>query len=149
MKRWLWLLGLAFVAGIIAFAITRRCLDHPMPDEMTWLREEFSLTPTQAASIEQLNTAYEPVCADHCQRIGAARRRLHDLETTTNPPPAPTELAGAQTNWQALCDECTAATRGHLEAIAAQMSPEQGKRYLDLVGPKLTQRNPGKPFGLR
>ncbi len=149
MKRWLWLLGLALVAAITAFAITRHRLSHCMPDEMTWLRKEFVLTPVQIAAIEQLNTAYEPICADHCQRIGAARRRLHDLETTSNPPPAPAELAAAQTNWQALCDECNTATRGHLEAIAAQMSPAQGKRYLDLVGPKLTRRNPGKPFGLR
>ncbi len=149
MKHWVWLLGLALVAAIAAFTVTRHRLDHCMPDEMTWLREEFSLTPAQVVAIEQLNTAYEPVCADHCQRISAARRRLHDLETTSNPPPEPTELTAAKTNWQALCDECTVATRAHLEAVAAQMSPNQGKRYLDLVGPKLTQRNPGKPFGLR
>ena len=147
MKRLFWLIGLALVAGAVAFAITQRCVNRPMPDEMTWLREEFALTPAQAAAIEQLNTAYEPVCADHCQRIGAARRRLQALETSSNP--QSTELATAQATWQALCDECTTATRGHLEAVAAQMSPEQGKRYLDLVGPKLTRRNPGKPFGLR
>jgi hypothetical protein len=147
MKRWFWLFGLVLVVGIAAFAITRRCVNHPMPDEMTWLRDEFALTPTQAAVIEQLNTAYEPVCADHCQRIGASRRRLHALETGSNPSAA--ELAAAQAAWQSLCDECTTATRAHLDAVAAQMSPEQGKRYLELVGPKLTRRDPGKPFGLR
>jgi len=147
MKHWILLFGLALVAGFAAFAITRRCVNRPIPDEMTWLRDEFALTPTQAAVIEQLNTAYEPVCADHCQRIGAARRRLHALETSSNPPAS--ELAAAQAAWQALCDECTTATRAHLDAVAAQMSPEQSKRYLELVGPKLTRRDPGKPFGLR
>lgn len=147
MKRWLWLIGLALVTGFAAFAITRRCMDHSMPDEMTWLRDEFALTSAQASAIEQLNIAYEPVCADHCERIGKARRHLQALEA--NPYTPRTELNAAQAEWQALCDECTTATRAHLEAIAAQMSPAQGRRYLDLVGPKLTQRNPGKPFGLR
>lgn len=147
MKRWLWLFGVSLVAGFAAFAITRRCVDHAFPDEMTWLREEFALTPVQAAAIEQLNTAYEPVCADHCQRISVARRHLRDLEAAANTSAA--ELAAAQAAWQALCDECTTATRAHLEAVAAQMSPTQGSRYLKLVGPKLTRREPGKPFGLR
>ena len=147
MIRWLWLFGLALVASFVAFAITRRCVSHAMPDEMTWLREEFALTSAQAAAIEQLNTAYEPVCAAHCQRISAARHRLQALDVASTTPSI--ELADAQTAWQALCDECTTATRAHLEAVAAQMSPEQGKRYLELVGPKLTRREPGKPFGLR
>ena len=147
MKRWLWPFGLALVAAVAAFAITRHCVDRSMPDEMTWLREEFALTPAQVTAIEQLNIAYEPICDDHCQRISSARRRLKTLEAAPNTPGA--ELAAAQTAWQALCDECTTATRAHLEAVAAQMSPEQGKRYVELVGPKLTRREPGKPFGLR
>jgi hypothetical protein len=147
MKRWLWLLGLALAAGIAAFAITRRCMDHSMPDEMTWLRDEFALTPAQTIAIEQLNTAYEPVCADHCHRIAQARQRLQSLKT--NPQAYSADLGAAGKEWQALCDECTTATRTHLEAVAAQMSPVQGKRYLELVGPKLTRRDPGKPFGLR
>jgi hypothetical protein len=147
MKRGLWLLGLVLVAGIAAFAITRHCLDQSTPDEMTWLRQEFALTPGQSAAIKQLNTAYDPICADHCQRIGAARRHLQALQADPKSPNA--DLIAAQAAWQSLCDECTTVTRAHLAAVAAQMSPEQGKRYLDLVGPKLTQRNPGKPFGLR
>ena len=147
MKRWLWLIGLALVAGVAAFTITRRCIDHSMPDEMAWLRDEFALTPSQAAAIEQLNTAYEPICADHCQRIAQARKRLQSL--TANPQTSSPDRDAANKEWQSLCEECTTATRVHLEAVATQMSPEQGKRYLELVGPKLTQRNPGKPFGLR
>jgi Tfp pilus assembly protein FimV len=147
MKRWLWLFGISLVAGFAAFAITRHCVVHSFPDEMTWLREEFALTPAQASAIEQLNAAYEPVCADHCQRISQTRRNLRAIEAASNTPVA--ELAAAQAAWQTLCDECTTATRAHLEAVAAQMSPGQGKRYLELVGPKLTRREPGKPFGLR
>jgi len=147
MKRWLWLFGISLIAGFAAFAVTRRCAFHSFPDEMTWLREEFALTPAQASAIEQLNTAYEPVCASHCQRISQARRTLRALEAASTPSAA--ERATAQATWQVLCDECTAATRAHLEAVAAQMSPGQGKRYLELVGPKLTRRDPGKPFGLR
>jgi len=147
MKRWLWLFCLALVVGFAAFAVTQRCMRHALPDEMTWLREEFAVTAAQADAIEQLNTAYDPVCAEHCRRIGAARHRLQSLLAAPNTPAA--DLADAQNTWQSLCAECTTATRAHLEAVAAQMSPEQGKRYLDLVGPKLTRREPGKPFGLR
>jgi hypothetical protein len=147
MKRSFWLFGIALIAGAAAFAITMQCTKRSMPDEMTWLREEFALTPVQAGAVEQLNSAYEPICAEHCQRIADARRRLHALESNPNTPRP--ELDAAQASWQALCEKCTKATRAHLEAVASQMSPEQGKRYLDLVGPKLTQRNPGKPFGLR
>ncbi len=147
MKRGLWLFLLAVIAGLAAFALTRHCTKCPPQEEMTWLRDEFALTPAQVAAIEQLNTAYKPICADHCQRIQAARQRLQTLNADSHA--SSDALAAAEKAWQALCDECTTATRAHLEAVAAQMSPTQGKRYLDLVGPKLTQREKGKPFGLR
>jgi Spy/CpxP family protein refolding chaperone len=137
----------AILLAAAAFALTRHLVSKSAPDEMTWLREEFRLTPAQADAIEKIHAAYEPICADHCERIGQARRRLHALET--NPQANPTELAAAREAWRLLGEECTTATRSHLEAVAAQMSPEQGQRYLALVGPRLTRRDPGQPFGLR
>jgi len=147
MKRGAFLLAMALVAGLAAFAITHHRMASSLPDEMTWLRNEFALSAEQTTAIDKLNAAYEPVCADHCRRIAQARKQLQALQA--DPQASAAGRAAAEKDWQALCEQCTTATRVHLEAVAAQMSPDQGKRYLDLVGPKLTRRDPGKPFGLK
>lgn len=147
MKRSLLFAFIALIAAWSAFAITKRYVQRMAPDEMTWLRDEFALTPAQVAAIEKLHADYAPICADHCSRIAQARKRLQAVRD--NPQSSAAERASAEADWQALCNECTVATRQHLEAVAAQMSPEHGRRYLELVGPKLTQREMETPFGLR
>lgn len=147
MKRWPVFVFVALLACVAAFTLTHRHMRQTAPDELTWLRNEFALTPEQFAAVAKLHDAYAPVCADHCFRIAQAADRLRAARANPNTPAA--ELAAAEAAWQAVCDECTTATRRHLEEIAAQMSPDQGKRYLELVGPKLTQRDHSQPFGLK
>jgi hypothetical protein len=147
MKRFGLALVFALVAGLAAFAVTRYVQATKSPDEMTWLKEEFHLTPAQALAIGKLHQAYEPVCADHCRKIMEMQERLSALESQGKQSSA--EYTKARADWVSLCRECTNATQNHLERVAAEMAPEQGKRYLALVGPKLTQRDTGKPFGLR
>jgi predicted Zn-dependent protease len=147
MKRPFFFFALALVAAIAGFSVTQRLQRDRLPDEMAWLRTEFSLTDNQAREIARLHDAYRPVCAEHCRRIMEARERLDQLEH--NGKSDTTDYASARANWDALCSECMRATQQHLEAVAAKMPPESAQRYLALVGSKLTRQEPGHPFGLR
>ncbi|MDR2673363.1 MAG: hypothetical protein LBC18_00440 [Opitutaceae bacterium] len=138
------LILLAAASGLAAFFATRAFrAGSPPGDEMNWLADEFALTPAQAAAIKKLADDYAPVCAEHCRRINEARARLAALEK--NSP----EYEAARAQWAGLARECNDATMRHLEAVAAAMSPGQGRRYLALVVPKLARHEHTQPFGLK
>ncbi|PTY03808.1 hypothetical protein DB347_21510 [Opitutaceae bacterium EW11] len=147
MKRYAVVLIVALVACAASFGLTRRLSRPDTGDQMAWLRHEFHLNDEQAAQITQLNAAYEPICANHCERIAAARDRLRTLEIEgkKNGP----EYEAATADWNALRAECSRATRQQLERVAAVMSPDEGRRYLDMIGAKLTKFDHSKPFGLQ
>ncbi|HEY0943816.1 MAG TPA: periplasmic heavy metal sensor [Opitutaceae bacterium] len=139
----------ALVVGFGAYGLTR-WLAAPTAsdtDEMTWLRREFHLTPAQAEKIEQLHAAYEPVCMEHCMQILTARKQLTALAGSGREDSA--EYRQAQADMERLKRVCTEATRQHLETVAAAMSPDEGRRYIELVGPKLSQHEHAQPFGLK
>jgi len=141
-------LAIALVAGLVSFGLTRWIAASSAPaDEMAWLRQEFALTPAQSEAIERLHADYRPVCAEHCARIMEARERLVALERAGGPDTAAHAAAAAE--MAQLIRTCTESTRRHLEAVAALMSPDQGRRYLELVGAKVAQHSHAEPFGLR
>lgn len=124
MKRALvFLLGLVLAATLAYFA-TQRLIGRGGEDQLTWLRREFNLNAKQTAAIERLQTAYAPVCAEHC-------RLIH--EATTRPAPSPDEIA----RLEKICHD---ATLSHLREIAAVMAPSEARRFLALVEPKVTTR---------
>lgn len=147
MKRFVLLVAMAVIACAVAFGVTRRLSRVDTEDRMTWLRHEFHLTDEQAARIAQLDAAYEPICADHCERIAVARQRLKSLSQAGDT--GSSAYAAAEADWTALRAECTRATRQQLEKVAAVMSPEDGRRYLEVIGAKLTNYDHQKPFGLQ
>jgi hypothetical protein len=116
-------------------------------DQWTWLRREFRLSDTQLAHIKALHEAYQPVCAGHCSRVMAARERLAALEQAgrKNTP----EYLATLDQWEAIKHECNEATFNHLQAVAATMSPAQGRRYLDMMVPRIVQPNRIGPLGIR
>jgi hypothetical protein len=134
MKRALvFLLGLA-VAATFAYFATQRLIGRGGEDQLTWLRREFKLTAAQTAAIERLQTAYAPVCAEHCRLI---------QEATTRATPVPAEIA----RLEQVCHE---ATLRHLREIAAVMAPAEARRFLALVEPKVTTRpSHDGPLGLK
>ncbi len=139
---------LALASGLAAFFTTHAFRSAGSPgDEMRWLADEFELTPEQTAAIKKLESDYAPVCAEHCRRINETRARLDALETGGGRDSP--DYAAARAQWAGLVRECNAATMRHLEAVAAAMSPGQGRRYLDLVVPKLARHEHAHPFGLR
>lgn len=89
-------------------------------DPMQWLRVEFKLTDAQFAEIQKLHEDYGVVCSRHCNAIMAARERH-----------APAKEVAALEN------ECVQSMTDHFHRVAALMSPEQGRRYLAIVLPRI------------
>jgi len=116
-------------------------------DQWTWLRREFDLNDAQLARLHALQAAYQPVCAGHCRRIMAAQEHLADLAGAgrKNTP----EYLATLGEWEAIKRECNAATFKHIEAVAAVMAPAEGRRYLDMMVPRIVSRDHLGPMGMR
>jgi hypothetical protein len=142
-----------FVTLIIAVAGTAYGLTYyfnanrqPV-DQWTWLQREFHLDGAQLARIRALHAAYQPVCADHCSRIMAAQARLTGLAQAgrKNTP----EYLSTLGDWEAIRHECNEATFHHLQAVAAVMNPADGRRYLDMMVPRIVRADHIGPLGIR
>jgi len=140
MKRALPLIVAIVFAGVAAFAVTQWLSRNRIPDEDTWLKQEFALNDQQVAAIRKIRADYAPVCAQHCGMIAEARQRLTATEKYEGADSA--AYKEAREFFDRVSRECAQATRAHVEAIAAQMPPEQARRYLEMVGPKLTSTQP-------
>ena len=147
MKRLTGFLLLVLVVAASAYGLTRYLGSQRNEDQWTWLRREFHLSDAQYARIVALHQAYQPVCADHCRRIGALQQRLAELERS-GAGQSPDYVA-AQQAWQDVKLECNRATLLHLQRVAAEMAPDQGRRYLALTVPRLAQFDHREPRGLR
>lgn len=134
---------LALAAAALAFGVTHFCLrpSSADTDEIAWMRTEFKLTDTQVAAIEKLHDDYFPVCMAHCAAITRARKQL-DAAPPDEKPAAQAEFA----RLQAVCHDATLA---HLQRVAAVMPPDQGARFLALVGPKVSGQSHDAPLGLK
>ena len=136
MKRPVAVILLALAAGLIAYAATRLAMPKPQAtlatteDQLAWLTREFDLGPEQAAAAERLKIAYGPVCEGHCVAIAAAEKALAAATDDTARALARAELARLER-------VCAEATRAHLQAVAALMSPAQGSRFLALMEPRV------------
>jgi hypothetical protein len=139
MKRFLPLVVVIVLAGAVAFGVTQWMCHKGCPDENTWLQTEFSLSNEQLAAIKKIRADYAPVCANHCDKLAEEKKRLADLEKKHGRDSA--DYLSALAAFEALNRACAESTRKHLESIAAQMPPDQGRRYLDMVGPKITATN--------
>lgn len=141
MKRWLTLFAVVALVGAGSYGLTR--LFWPAPsvneDQVTWIAREFKLTSDQKAAVEKLHRAYLPVCSDHCALIVEARERLaakpHD--------------AALQAEVVRLERRCQQATLAHVREVAACMAPEQGRRFLALVEPRIVHHDHAAAFDLK
>jgi hypothetical protein len=59
------------------------------------------------------------------------------------------DYAAALKEWDAVKHECNEATLQHLHRVAAEMNPDQGRRYLVLMVPHITQYDHREPRGVR
>lgn len=131
MKRVWPLFALILVVGAGAFGLTRWLgHDGSQADPLEWMTREFDLKPVQRDAIARLQADYSVVCERHCEAIARARRAGD-----------PAELARMEIM-------CTTATHAHLREVAAQMDQDQGRRFLELVEPKLDAFRHEAPLGL-
>ena len=100
-------------------------------DAMEWLRVDFHLTEAQFAEIRKLHAAYAPSCEEHCRRIQEMRKVLQAAATDS------AAKAAAEQKLQELRTTCETALSRHVRQVAAVMSPEDGRRYLGMVLPKI------------
>ncbi len=103
-------------------------------DPMAWLRTDFHLDDRQFAAIRQLHDGYAGACDEHCRRIQEATRQRRALSSGGADPAA---LQAADRRLTELREICETAIARHVRQVAAIMSPEDGRRYLAIVLPKI------------
>ena len=142
-KRLAGFLLLVLAVAATAFGLTCYLSSRKTEDQWTWLRREFRLTDAQYARILALHEAYQPICAVHCTRIRALQERMAELERS-GAKASPAYVAAEQ-EWREVTRECNQATLLHLERVAGEMDPAAGRRYLDLMVPRIARRDHCKP----
>jgi len=141
--KYLWstLVLLAVVAAATGVVCYRAGCDPAMHaavtrgDAMEWLRADFHLTAAQFAAIRQLHDAYAGTCEEHCRLIQEATKLRDSLAAAHGTDPV--AAAAAERKLQELRGTCEHAIAAHVRAVAALMSPDDGRRYLALVLPKI------------
>lgn len=141
MKRWFTLLAVVVLVGAASYALTRLFWPAPSTDEdqVAWIAREFKLTAEQRATVAKLHQDYIPICSDHCALIVEAREQLA----------AKPQDAALQAEVTRLERRCQQATLAHVREVAACMAPEQGRRFLTLVEPRILQHDHNAAFGLK
>jgi hypothetical protein len=103
-------------------------------DTMEWLHTDFHLTDAQLSEVRRLHESYAGTCEEHCRMIQEATRARKALELAHGDK-APLEAATSKI--QGLRTICEGSIAAHVRKVAALMSPEDGRRYLALVLPKI------------
>lgn len=104
-------------------------------DAMAWLRADFHLDDRQLAAIKKLHEAYAPSCEEHCRLIQEAAQSRDALRVASGSDP--TAIAAAERTLQERRATCETAIGVHVRQVAERMSPEDGRRYLALVLPRI------------
>lgn len=128
MKNWILTALFALVASAASFGAFFAMNKAPAQvqaaaragNALEWLRVEFKLTDAQYAAIKRLHEQYGTVCAAHCTAIQNAQQRGA----------SPAQIA-------ALENQCVESMTEHFQRVAAIMSPQEGRRYLAIVMPRV------------
>lgn len=141
MKRILMLLVVALAsAGVTYLLVGLRHADDSEVAQggLAWIQQEFDLSESEFAAIQQLHREYSGVCATHCADIMAAKEELSAA--------SPADRPDLEQRLRELVTACNAATRAHLQRVAAAMPADKGQRFLRLVEPHLAH-SPHDPAG--
>lgn len=140
MKKGLYILTAAFLAGVLAFCLMRShktaqslgSLVDSMP-ELAWVRTDLKLTDEQFARVSQLHAAYRPKCVEMCRRISDAHEKIEGYarkDRRVSP-----ELDEAIRYHAQIHVECQQAMLKHLYETAAVLDENQAARYLETMLP--------------
>jgi hypothetical protein len=128
----------AAATGLLCYRLSSDASLHAAAmkgDAMQWLRDDFHLDDRQFAAIRELHEAYAGTCAEHCRLIQEATKARDALAAAQGCDAAALAAAGRQVQeMRAVCESAIAA---HVRKVAALMAPEDGRRYLALVLPKI------------
>jgi plasmid maintenance system antidote protein VapI len=136
-----------FIAAAVACAgywISYRCATATAESmltkpggEMEWLKREYHLSDAEFARIQQLHREYAPRCDLMCEKIAQANDKLDQL-VSTNRAVTP-EVAAALKECLGAQAECREALLGHVYAVSAEMSPQDGARYLQMMKARIVE----------
>jgi hypothetical protein len=115
-------------------------------DAMKWLRSEFQLTDEQYAAIVYRHEVHGRACAQHCADIMDARLKLAAARARQADG---AEAAAATAELRRVESLCKTSVEDHVRQVAALMAPEQGRRYLSLVLPRLAKYDASSPPNVR
>jgi hypothetical protein len=138
MKKALLLICLAVaiaVGGYRAYfycaTMPTRCLLAQPGGELEWLRCEYHLTDAQFARVKQVHGEYAERCDVMCARIAKANAHLNELiEANSKLTP---EVQAAFDECMAVQGDCRRALLAHIYAVSAEMSAEDGARYVEMM----------------
>jgi hypothetical protein len=143
-KNRLFIVVLAVAAAVGGYAIYYRAATAPAASmlsnpegEMEWLKREYHLSDAQFARIQRLHREYTPTCDLMCEKIVKANAKLDKL-INANRTFAP-EVDGALSEFVAVQSECRRALLGHVYAVSAEMSPEDGARYVEMMKARIVE----------
>ncbi|MEA3208830.1 MAG: hypothetical protein QOE70_1887 [Chthoniobacter sp.] len=144
MRKGLLIIVLAGAAAIGGYGTYYRCATAPThamlarPDGgMEWLRHEYHLGDAPFSRIQQLHQEYAPRCDLMCEKIAKANARLAQLikvNKTFSP-----EVDAAMKECVAVQAECRRALLEHVYVVSAEMSPEDGARYLQMMTARIVE----------
>jgi hypothetical protein len=144
MKKAIIVFFLAAAVGFAGYSISYRCATAPAESmltkpggEMEWLKCEYHLSDAQFTRIQQLHQQYAPTCNLMCEKIAKANDRLDQI-VSTNRTVTP-EVTAAMKDCLAAQTECREAMLGHVYAVSAEMSPEDGARYLQMMKARIVE----------
>ncbi len=142
MKRlisFLFLVLIALALGAAAFAVCRYAMiaSSTGRPELEWLRAEYRLDDAQYTRVVALHQNYQPVCEALCAKIAAKNAEIDQL-IRTHPNGVTPALAQAFREEGELRSACRLSMLNHIYAVSREMSPAQGKRYLDMMATQIT-----------
>jgi hypothetical protein len=103
-------------------------------DTMEWLRTDFHLSNDKFLLVCQLHDSYAGTCDEHCRMIQEATRERDALLAAHADRAA---LDSANRRIQGLREVCEGSIATHVRRVAELMSPQDGRRYLALVLPRI------------
>ena len=126
--------ALAAGAGAFAWCALRTGRQSVVREpELRWLQHEFALNDDAALRIAELHRHYMAACEPMCEELRASDAvvsRLIASHKRVTP-----ELTAALNRSNQIVVECQQRMLNHFYAVAREMPPVQGKRYLDLMTP--------------
>lgn len=130
------LASVATVSGLATYASLRPepVSEDCCADSLFWLKREFGLGGERLERIQKLHTAYHSICEEHCAAILRARTTVRELERDGAPADA---LAAARAEVSRLDLQCRTSLEGHIREVASLMDEDSGRRYLEIVLPRL------------